>query len=150
MRYDEFIDRVMQEAGVDARQDAIATVRATLAVLGERIYRTERDQLAAELPKPMKGFLCERAGPDVSREQLDRFGLDDFYQRVRAEAQLDYVEGARRAKVVVSILKEAVSEGTLADVRRDVGREYDPLFDEPGEGPAATRTDGTYPVEGAG
>jgi uncharacterized protein (DUF2267 family) len=150
MRYDEFVDRVMQEADLASRQDAIAIVRATLAVLGERIYRTERDDLAAELPKSMKGFLYERAGPNVTREQLDRFSLDDYYQRVRAEAELDYGEAVRRAQAVVRVLRDAVSEGQLADVRRELGREYDPLVSETGEGPAPTRTDGAYPVEGAG
>jgi uncharacterized protein (DUF2267 family) len=149
MQYDEFIDRVMQGAGLASREEAMGIIRATLAVLGERIYRTERDDLAAELPKPMKGFLYGRAGPDVTREQLDRFGLEDFYQRVRSESELDYRQAVERARAVISVLKDAVSEGQLADVRRELGGEYDPLFSGTGEGPALTRTDGTYPVRGS-
>jgi uncharacterized protein (DUF2267 family) len=37
MQCDEFVDRVMREAELASSQDAVAIVRATLAVLGERI-----------------------------------------------------------------------------------------------------------------
>ncbi len=59
MEYDEFIDRVQERLNLDSRDDAIRITEVTLATLGERLDRLERDQTAAQLPNELKAFLLK-------------------------------------------------------------------------------------------
>ena len=54
------------------------------AALGERIYRTEQDKLAAQLPKELREYLSSRAQPETMRGDTDRYSLEEFYNRVSA------------------------------------------------------------------
>jgi uncharacterized protein (DUF2267 family) len=47
MQYEEFIQRVQERADLGSREEAVRATEAVLGTLGERLYRTERDDVAA-------------------------------------------------------------------------------------------------------
>jgi uncharacterized protein (DUF2267 family) len=120
MRYERFVDEVRQRAGV-TEEEAAAAVAATLETLGERLDHTERSLLAAQLPNRLKGML-------QGKHRTDRYSLAEFYNRVRARAEVGYPEAIHRSRVVAAVLLEAVSEGEMNDVLSQLPKEYEELF----------------------
>jgi uncharacterized protein (DUF2267 family) len=129
MRYDEFISRVQERAGL-ARDEAVRSTEATLATLGERLYRTERENLAAQLPDELKEDLFKEVDSEVTRRDVDRFSLEEFYIRVSARAEIGYPDAVKRAQAVIAVLREAVSAGEIEDVLSKLPDEYGELFGE--------------------
>jgi uncharacterized protein (DUF2267 family) len=79
MRYDEFVDRVLEKSGLDSREQAMDITKATLETLGEQLDRTVRRGVASQLPDELKELLLNRADGD-------QYQLQEFYQRVGARA----------------------------------------------------------------
>jgi uncharacterized protein (DUF2267 family) len=73
---DEFVAAVRDSAGIDTREHAEKALRATLAVLGQRLAGEAAD-LAAQLPPQLVADMS--TGPES-----ERFGLDEFYRPVAA------------------------------------------------------------------
>jgi uncharacterized protein (DUF2267 family) len=119
--YDQFIAKVAQRAGT-SREDAEALARATLETLAERITGGEAQDLAAQLPKPLKDAVPQR--PPGTAEAFD---LHEFERRVarRAGVPEDQVEPGIRA--VFQTLGEAVTHGEFEDVLAQLPREFRPL-----------------------
>jgi uncharacterized protein (DUF2267 family) len=126
MTYEEFIERVQEQADL-TRDEASQATRVTLATLGERIYRTEREDLAAQLPPQLGAQLSERQPGEVTRQDVDRFPLEEFYNRVSGRLDIGFPQGKRRAQVVVAVLQEAVSPEQMAAVREALPAEYGEL-----------------------
>ena len=124
MRYHIFIDRVTERVHLPGRDEAIRTARAVLETLGERLYKTERSKLAAELPKELKGFLGEKAAFKLTRENQDRFTMQEFHNRVGERAGTGHREAVRRTEGVFAVLGEAVSEGVLSESLRSLPEEF--------------------------
>jgi uncharacterized protein (DUF2267 family) len=129
MRYDEFITRVRERAGL-GRDEAVRSTEATLATLGERLYRTERENLAAQLPNELKEDLFKQVDSEVTWRDVDRFSLEEFYIRVSARAEVGYPDAVKQAQAVVAVLREAVSAGEIEDVLAELPEEYGELFGE--------------------
>lgn len=128
MRYEKFIETVSRRAGMADRSEADLAVRAFMATLGERLPRTERDGLEAQLPNELKNmFPCERG--------TDRYDLEEFYNRAEARMNVGYPEALERCKAVAETLKEAVSEPYLRKVLHSLPAEYEELFGLRGQGP---------------
>jgi uncharacterized protein (DUF2267 family) len=123
MHYEGFIDRVRERTGLEDKHLAEIAVRAFFETLGERLHRTEREKLAAQLPNQLKEFI-------VIHPAHDFFGLEEFYTRVASRAGVRYPHGVGQAKAIVTVLKEAVSPGELADVLADLTSDYGELFGE--------------------
>jgi uncharacterized protein (DUF2267 family) len=123
MHYDDFIDRVRERAGLQSKREAETAVRVVLETLGERLHKTEREKLAAQLPNRIKEYICSRPAHDF-------FPLEEFYNRVTARAEVRYPQGVERAMAVIGVLKDAVSPGELADVLADLTDDYRELFGE--------------------
>ena len=128
MRYDEFIDRVLEKSGLDSRERAIELTKATLETLGERLDRTVRRGVASQLPDELKELL-------LSRGDGDSYQLQEFYQRVGARADTNYQNAAKRAKAVLSVLQEAISAGEVQDMVDSLPEGYATLFDGEVSGP---------------
>ncbi|MEW5804308.1 MAG: DUF2267 domain-containing protein [bacterium] len=128
MQYHEFIDRVQKLAGLESADKAVKATEATLETLGERLYRTERDELAAQLPKELKECLFRR-------QDTERFLLEDFYKRVSARADVHYHRAVELAQAVAAVLRGAVSQGELSDILAGLDAEYGELFGEKPKGP---------------
>ncbi len=128
MRYDEFIDQVQQRTGLESRDKAVQITRATLGTLGERIYRSTLDGIAAQLPDKLKEIIRARTHPEMTPQDVDRYSLNEFYNRVNARADLGTLETSKEAKAVISVLRDAVAAGEWADLRADLPEEYDQLL----------------------
>jgi uncharacterized protein (DUF2267 family) len=137
MRYHEFINRVQDEARFGSKQEAVQATQATLATLGERLYRTDRDDLAAQLPKPLKEYLYEYVDAGSTRQDAQHFSLEEFYNRVGARSRIRYASAVKEAQAVVEILKEAVSPGMLEEVLSSLPDEFTELFGQEPESPAS-------------
>jgi uncharacterized protein (DUF2267 family) len=80
VKYDKFLDRVMERAGV-SREQAETLTRATLQVLANRISGGQDDDLAARLPEELARIL--RKAPQKLPE---KYGFDEFVEKVRDRA----------------------------------------------------------------
>lgn len=137
MQYEQFITQVQERANLDTRQRAEQVTQAVLATFGERLYRTEREQLAAQLPEALKKYLFERQEPQPTTPQhTERYVLEEFYNRVGARTDSGIQEAARLAKVVIGVLAEAVSLGQMQQVMSKLPNEYEALLrpEQPGTG----------------
>ena len=123
MEYAAFIERVQQRVGCDAPADAVRAIQATLETLGERLSPRETRQLAAELPKELRGYLLQRPV-----QQL--FPLEEFFNRVSAREGVRWHQAATHARAVIAVVGEAVSSGELEDVKTELAPDYDTLFEE--------------------
>jgi uncharacterized protein (DUF2267 family) len=146
MHYDDFIQQVQERADLATRDDAVAATRATLATLGERLYRTVRDNLAAQLDDDLKPYLSAETEPATSREQVPPFNLEAFYVRVSGRADVTITEAADQARAVITVLREAISPGQWDAVTEELPPDYNELWGGELSGVAHTRTDGTYEV----
>ena len=124
MQFDEFINRVQEQSGVDTREQAVGLTRAVLETLGERLDRKVRNGVEAQLPNELKEFLLARS------ENPDKYDLTEFYNRVGARADLTYQDAARRTWQVFSVVRDAISGGEIEDILADLPSEYRELFEE--------------------
>ncbi|MEW6382013.1 MAG: DUF2267 domain-containing protein [bacterium] len=128
MRYHEFVERVRKLAGFESLDEAILATEATLDTLSERLSRTERDELAAQLPKELKEYF-------IKGRNTERFLLEDFYSRVSARADVRLHRAIEQAQAVMKVLQEAVSPGELEDILSGLPDEYSELFGKKPKGP---------------
>ena len=131
MRYDEFIQRVQARAGLDTEDEAASVTNAVLGTLGECLYRTERDKLAAELPKELKETLFLERDRENRRQDTERYRLEEFFNRVRARAEVGGRQTETCTRAVMAVLREAVSTGTMDEVQASLPGEYDALLKAP-------------------
>jgi hypothetical protein len=59
---------------------------------------------------------------------VERFGVDDFIERVAAREKVKVSIAAFHARVVLSLLAEVVSYGIMLKVRRELPEEFGTLF----------------------
>jgi uncharacterized protein (DUF2267 family) len=116
---EEFEKAVSARAG-GPRDKARVLIQATLHTLAERLTGGEADDLAAQLPEPMKEWLA-KTGPAES------FGPDEFIQRVSKRANVTPEDGRRIAEAVFTTLREAVSGGEFRDVMSQLPHEFSEL-----------------------
>lgn len=128
MRYDEFLSQVESRAGLASQEEALNITRATLGTLGERIYRSQRADLTSQLPNELKSLLGARTEPETSRQEVDRFPLEEFYNRVVARADMGYPQAVRGVKAVMAVLREAITAGEWDDLRSELSDEYDKIL----------------------
>jgi uncharacterized protein (DUF2267 family) len=128
MKYNEFLGEVQHRARLSTTEQAVSAVRATLTTLGQRLAGGEAKNLAAQLPAEIGRYL-EKAEPAG-----ERFGLDEFFERVSQTEKTDMPVAAHHARAVVFVLGEAVSQGEVDDMRAQLPDEYDPLFESGSEG----------------
>jgi uncharacterized protein (DUF2267 family) len=53
-----------------------------------------------------------------------------FFNRVSAREGVRWQQAVAHARAVIAVVCEAVSPGKMADIRRELGPEYDALFAE--------------------
>jgi uncharacterized protein (DUF2267 family) len=127
MDYDEMVATVAQRARAEPDEAATALV-ATLEVLGERISRGEREDLASQLPMELKGVVVQdgHAGR--------RMSLNEFLQRIAEREGTDERTARRHATAVLRTLYDAVGEGEMKDVFAQLPEEYRTLLIPPPAG----------------
>jgi uncharacterized protein (DUF2267 family) len=138
MESKEFIKRVQDQAELTSSDEAVAAIEAVLGTLGEMLSPLERRHLAAQLHKPMKDYVsrwAQRPPKEITRPH--RFTLEEFYNRVAARSNVRYPAAVRHSQVVMRVLREAVAEGELAGVFRELPQEYDELLTGTAKSPAS-------------
>jgi len=127
MHYDEFIGRVQNRARLGTSGEAVRATRATLEVLGQRLFGGEAKDLAAQLPREIAHYLTSDRGSES-------FGLQDFFRRVSEREQVELPDAIHHARAVISVVRDSVTEGELQDVLAQLPEEYNALFESGSEG----------------
>lgn len=122
MKYDEFVGHVQNRARLGTQSNAVRAIRATLETLSERIVAGEAEDIAAQLPQEIGQYLKHA-------DTIERFSLDGFFDRVAERENIDLPEAAYHARVVISVVKEAISPGELSQLKDQLPDEFQPLFD---------------------
>ena len=123
MKYDEFINRVQEGASLESREQAEKATRATLGTLVRHLSEGEKQDLASQLPEPLKRQVLAVSG---SRE---RFSLEEFFTRVQQEeGGVDRRETERHARAVAGVMSDAVTRGELTDVFSQLPGDFGDLF----------------------
>jgi uncharacterized protein (DUF2267 family) len=129
MQHDQFLRQVQNRAHLSSRGDAEVATRATLETLAERLAGDEPLNAAAQLPKGIANYLQhEYAGMGA------RFSLDEFFQRVSQREGVELPNAVHHARVVIEVLREAISPGEVNDIRSQLPPDYDPLFEAGSQG----------------
>jgi uncharacterized protein (DUF2267 family) len=109
--------------GIEESKQATAVV---LRALRDRLTRAEAEQVAAQLPRPLKEVWA--VGDRPGRQPL-KIRRDEFLQRVKHEAGLLSGSAARRlTEAVFAALKEQLSPGEADDVLAQLPRDLKKLW----------------------
>lgn len=127
MQYHEIVGKVQHQAHLASEGEAVRALQATLKTLGERLYGEEGEHLAAQLPNELGTFLTQDNGNQT-------YTLDEFLARVAEREGVDLPEAVHHARVVISVISEAVTTGEIEDVRAQLPETYQPLFEAGSEG----------------
>lgn len=126
MTYDEFLGQVQNRARLASREEAVAATRATLEAFGRRLSGGELNDVASQLPSEIQLYLGTE-GPG------ERFDLKEFYNRVSILEGKDIRDAAFHARVVLSVLKDAINENELQDMLAQLPDQFRSLFEEGAE-----------------
>jgi uncharacterized protein (DUF2267 family) len=127
MNYDEFVGQVQSRARLASTNDAIRATRATLEVLGERIFGGEAKDIASQLPTELKSYLQQG-------KTKESFDLNEFFRRVCEREGVELPDAVHHARAVISVLCDAVSPGEINDILAQLTEDYDDLFEAGSEG----------------
>ncbi len=129
MKYDEFIGQVQHRARLGSRAEAERATRATLETLAERLAGGEAHDLAAQLPRELAHALQL---PDAGIGA--KLTLDEFFALVSEREGVELEDATLHARIVISVLTEAVSVGEIQDVRVQLPAAFAQLFNVENEG----------------
>ena len=131
MKYEEFIEQVQKRAHLSSPGEAQRATQAALETLAAYISPRERHDAASQLPKGIKTYLqrpfLSPGKPASSYE--GKVSLDDFYQRVSTLEEVPPETAREHARAVMSVLRDALSEGEFEDIREQLPAElYNEFF----------------------
>ena len=112
MNLDQMVSAVRESDRIDTGEDAEKAVRATVAVLGQRLAGEAKD-LAAQLP-------ADLAADMPTGTEVERFDLDEFYRRVAEEEGHGCTEAEARQH----------ARATMVAIRESVGAEWQHVLDQ--------------------
>jgi uncharacterized protein (DUF2267 family) len=117
MKYDEFIARVAENAGVSSAE-AEKLTSATLETLAERISGGEARDLAAQLPLPLQDALLPAS------EEAEGFSFKEFVRRTAERAGMDAAVAEIGVDAVLVTLRDAVTPGEFDDVLSQLPQDF--------------------------
>lgn len=120
MKQDAFVGEVQHRAHLGSRASAEAAIRATLTTLADRIPPATANHLADQLPREL--------GTHLRHGLLERLPLDEFYNRVSEREGVDRSAAVFHARVVLTLITEAVSPGVMSKIRRELPDNFGTLF----------------------
>jgi uncharacterized protein (DUF2267 family) len=115
--YQTFIETEAQRAGLPQDQ-AENVAHATLKTLADRITGGEAEDLAAQLPTPLKDDLHKE------QENAEAFDVDEFVRRVSERAHVDESTARTGAVATMVTVREAVTPGEFDDITSQLPQEY--------------------------
>lgn len=122
MKADEFLKQVQSRAHLSSRDEAMEATRATLAVLGQRLFGGEAKDLGSQLPEEIGSCLNEKPGSET-------FDLNGFFERISRREGTDISVASEHAKAVISVLCETVTPGEIMDVQSQLPKDMASLFE---------------------
>jgi uncharacterized protein (DUF2267 family) len=132
MKYDEFIEQVQKRAHLASQSEAQLATQATLETLAAYISPKERHDAASQLPKEIKTYLQRPfvgPGNQPAPSPESNASLDDFLQRVSMREGVPLATALEHAHAVMSVLRDALSEGEFEDIRAELPAEiYNEFF----------------------
>jgi uncharacterized protein (DUF2267 family) len=117
MDYETFTRTTAERSGLP-EETAERIEHATLQTLADRISGGEAEDLAAQLPGPLKDDL------QPAREDAEAFDVDEFVRRVAERGDVGQEEARTGAVAVLITVREAVTPGEFDDVLSQLPQEY--------------------------
>jgi uncharacterized protein (DUF2267 family) len=130
MQYDHFVGQVQHRARLASSGEAVHAIRTTLETLAERLTAEEARDMASQLPMEIGVYLRRPPGAPAQR-----LSLNDFFHHVSNREGKDLPVSVFHARVVIEVVREAVSPGEIADVLAQLPAEYKALFEAGSHGP---------------
>lgn len=112
MDFDEFTGQVTHRLELPGTGEAVRATRATLTTLGQRLPAGNAEDLAASLPMEIKWYLT-----GAVHEHGQRFGWDEFLERVSEIENADRADAAYHARVVIDLVETIVPESDFRQLR---------------------------------
>ncbi|MEU5785350.1 DUF2267 domain-containing protein [Micromonospora lupini] len=135
MDYSEFIQSVAARPEIPPGQ-AEPITRATLETMAKRITGGQARDLASQLPEELRGLVSRPT------EDPERFGLNEFLERVQSGAGVDRQVASDGAQAVMDTLRESASAKEYGDFVDQLPQEFWQLTG-PGSGRLEPRRIGT-------
>ena len=117
MDYATFTRTTAERAGMP-EETAERIEHATLRTLADRISGGAAEDLAAQLPAPLKDDLRP------PREEAEAFGVEEFLRRVAERGEVGPDEARDGAVAVLTTGREAGTPGEFDDVLSQLPQEY--------------------------
>jgi uncharacterized protein (DUF2267 family) len=117
MDYKTFTRTAAERAGMP-EPTAERVEHATLRTLADRISGGEAQDLASQLPGPLKEDL------QTAPERAESFGVEEFLRRVAERGDVPPEEARNGAVAVLTTVREAVTAGEFDDVLAQLPQEY--------------------------
>lgn len=121
MKYEDFVRRVMDRAGLDTTDQATLLTEVVVTAPALRIKRGERADLASELPGEFPQYI------DSGQEQ-ELFPASEFVDLISARYDGGFERTGQLIRAVLRTLREAVSEGRVRQLVAELPQDYGPLF----------------------
>ncbi|MEU3456526.1 DUF2267 domain-containing protein [Micromonospora sp. NPDC006766] len=121
MRFPRFVEAVARRAELPTGQAATIS-RAVLQTLAERVTAGEADELAAQLPDELGGYLTPAGGGATG-------GMLTFLHRVAERTGMDPAVAEVGTFAVLATLREAVTVGEFHDLVAQLPKGFDALVD---------------------
>jgi len=124
MKYNEILNKVDSELGLNDTQQAEVIVTGTLELIGQRLAGQEPSNLASQLPQELKEPLTRHTG------SAETFDVDEFLRRLADHegSGVDPERAREHAQTTFRVIGSFVSGGELEDVRDQLPAGYAPLF----------------------
>jgi uncharacterized protein (DUF2267 family) len=121
VKFEEFIRKVGERAGVPDRFEAEKTSVVVVQALCDRLTGKEANDLLAQLPAMFKEMIV------VSPAPLP-ISIDEFVGRIAEELEIPLDEARSRIRAVFGTLREAVTPGEFQDVLEQLDPTYADLL----------------------
>jgi uncharacterized protein (DUF2267 family) len=121
VKFEEFIRKVGERAGIPDRFEAEKTSVVVVQALCDRLTGKEANDLLAQLPEMFNDMIV------VSPAALP-ITVDGFVDRVAEELGIPSEEARSRIRAVFATLREAVTPGEFQDVLEQLDPEYADLL----------------------
>lgn len=125
MNTGEFIKQVQRRASLESKEAAMKATRATLEILGQRLYGGEASDLAAQLPQEL--------GSCLRQKRSEAFDVSEFFQRISRNEGVGIEEASAHARAVIDVLCEAVTQGEIDDICSQLPGDFAELFKKGGK-----------------
>jgi uncharacterized protein (DUF2267 family) len=121
MRFEEFVRKVGEHAGITDRFEAEKTAVVVLQHLCDRLPGKEANDMLAQLPAMFRELVVVSPSPLPISEEM-------FIDRVADELGATRDEARRRIRSVFAVLREALTRGEFEDVLEQLDPEYADLL----------------------